>query len=83
MPEELLAPVIVKKVGCIVDYAKIGILTPDLTLDDIMGHLAASNRKQFASGTPLGSPARKGSATEIYDKKNMPKLEKFSGLDED
>jgi hypothetical protein len=35
--EELLAPVIVKKVGGIIDYAKIGILTADLTLDDIMG----------------------------------------------
>jgi hypothetical protein len=33
---------------------------------------------------PSGSPARKGSAAaEIYDKKNMPKLEKFSGFDED
>ena len=46
MPEELLvAPVIVKKVGCIVDYACIGILTPagDLTLDDILSQLAASS----------------------------------------
>jgi hypothetical protein len=81
MPEELLAPVVVKKVGCIVDYARIGILTPDLTLDVIMSQLDASKQKTSPAGSLVGSPLRKGS--ELYDKKNMPKLSKFSGLDED
>jgi hypothetical protein len=87
MPEELLAPVIIKKVSCIVDYAKHGNLTAELTLDDIIGHLNHWDRKlQSVSGSsPVSSPTRKGSSgsDSKYDKKNLPKLEKFSGLAED
>jgi hypothetical protein len=87
MPEELLAPVIIKKVSCVVDYAKHGNLTADLTLDDIIGHLHQWDRKhQSASGSvSVSSPTRKGSSgsDSKYDKKNLPKLEKFSGLAED
>lgn len=85
MPEELPAHVIVKKVGCIVDCVHTGIIMLNLTLDIIMSCLDA--KKQRASsisstGSIVGSPSRKGS--ETYDKKNMPKLSKFSaGLDED
>lgn len=49
MPEELLAPVIVKKIGCIVDYAQCGVLTADLTLDDIMGQVKKWNRMMSVS----------------------------------
>lgn len=57
----------------------------NLTLDIIMSCLDA--KKQRASsisstGNIVGSNSREGS--ETYDKKNMPKLSKFSaGLDED
>ena len=88
IPDELLAPVIVKKVCCIVDYAKYGHLTANLTLDDIMGHLNQWDRKPIAgSGSAsVSSPTRKGSSgsdSSKYDKKNLPKLEKFSSLPED
>ena len=82
MPAEILTPVIVKKIGCVVDYAKIGTLTADLTLDDVVGHLTASERKVSNPGsTPLNSPSR--SKVQIYDTKGIPTIEKFSGLDED
>jgi hypothetical protein len=38
IPPELTAPVIVKKLGYVVDYAHIGILTPSL-LDDERHHI--------------------------------------------
>ena len=84
-PEELLAPVIVKKVGCVIDYSPLGILTPELTLDEVMRQLAADRKRANSSGSATGSPARKNSSSSdhTYDKKNMPKLGKFSGLDED
>lgn len=85
LPDEILAPVIIKKVGCVVDYAKIGVLATDLHLDDIMSHLTEVNRKLPSSRVAfsVGSPPRKNSSNDLYDKKNLPKLTKFSGLDED
>jgi hypothetical protein len=86
IPEELLAPVIIKKVCCIVEFAKCGILTPGMTMDDVVGHLNQWNRKQPAGSDAVSSPLRKGSGgsdSSKYDKKNLPKLEKFSGLAED
>ncbi len=36
IPPKLTALVIIKKLGCIVDYAYIGTLTPTLTMNDIV-----------------------------------------------
>ena len=61
-PEELLAPVIVvKKVGCVIDYSPIGTLTPELTLDEVMRQLAADRKRVSSSGSVTSSPARKNS----------------------
>ena len=81
MPEELLTPVIIKKLGCLVDYAHIGTLTPGLTMDDVVGHLSTYTQKFSAQNA--GSPSRRGPAVQVYDKKSLPTLDKFSGLDED
>ena len=86
-PNELLASVIVKKVGCVIDYSPLGTLTLELTLDEVMRQLAADKRRATSSGSAANSPARKSSSSSssdsLYDKKNMPKLGKFNGLDED
>jgi hypothetical protein len=68
MPAEMLTPVIIKKISCVIDYSKHGVLTTGLTLDEVP------------------SPTRKGSfgaSDAKYDKKNLPTLEKFSGLAEE
>jgi hypothetical protein len=71
-PEELLAPVIVKKVGCVIDYSPICILTPELTLDEVMRQLAADKKRASSSGSVTNSPARKNSSNvETYDKKKQ------------
>ena len=63
-PKELLSPVIIKKVGCVVDYAHYGELTAELTLDDIMmSNLDTFKRKaSFPGGaggsSVTGSPSR-------------------------
>ena len=70
--------------GCVVDYSPISILAPELTLDAVMSQLAADNKLTSSSSSATSSPARKNASTvEINDKKNMPKLGMFSGLDED
>jgi hypothetical protein len=81
MPEELLTPVIIKKLGCLVDYAHIGTLTPGLTMDDVVGHLSKYTQKFSAQNA--GSPSRRGPAVQVYDKKSLSTLDEFSGLDED
>ena len=84
--KELLSPVIIKKIGCVVDFAHHGDLSAGMTLDDIMSHLTAFRRKasysSAAGHTPVNSPSRK-KEVHIYDIKGIPTLEKFSGLDED
>ena len=84
-PNNLLAPVIIKKVGCVVDYSPLGTLTPNLTLDEVMRQLAADKKRAISSGSAANSPSRKSSSSpdSVYDKKNMSKLGKFTGLDED
>jgi hypothetical protein len=88
MPKEILAPVIIKKVCCIVDYAKHGHLTPGMSMDDVLSCLHHGMGKPSASpgSGSVSSPTRKssgGNDPSKYDKKNLPKLEKFSGLAED
>lgn len=81
MPEELLTPVIVKKIGCLVDYAQVGTLRPGMTMDDVVGLLPTLSTKLYSGG--IGSPSRRGTTVQVYDKKSLPTLDKFSGLDED
>ena len=79
VPSELNAPVIVKKLGYIIDYAQFGTLTPDSTMNDIVARVTAAKRRSYT--TPTNSPTRR--AVQVFDKKAVPTLEKFSGLDED
>jgi hypothetical protein len=80
VPPELTAPVIVKKLGYIVDYAHIGILTPTLTMNEIVSSVTASKRRVSSEGS-AASPTRR--AVQVFDKKAVPTLDKFSGHDED
>jgi hypothetical protein len=50
-------------------------------MDDVVGHLSTYTQKFSAQN--VGSPSRRGPAVQVYDKKSLPTLEKFSGLDED
>ena len=79
IPAELTAPVIVKKLGYIVDFARIGVLTRDTTMNDIVKKVTASQQKTITS-TP-SSPSRR--SVQVFDKKAVPTLDKFSGHDED
>jgi hypothetical protein len=83
--KEFLSPVIIKKIGCIVEFAQYGDFSVETTLDDIMSRLAASKRRAsfYPSGnSSVDSPSRKKSVS-VYDITGIPTLEKFSGLDED
>ena len=79
IPAELTAPVIVKKLGYIVDFARIGVLTRETTMNDIVKKVTASQQKTITS-TP-SSPSRR--SVQVFDKKAVPTLDKFSGHDED
>ena len=85
IPVEVTAPVIVKKLGLIVDYSRVGCLSDDLTMQDIVKILHTHSLKPaFTSGctsTPT-SPARR-SVQFLYNKKSVPTLDKFTGVDED
>ncbi|KAI2495820.1 hypothetical protein MHU86_18706 [Fragilaria crotonensis] len=50
IPPELTAPVIVKKLGYIVDYAPIGTLTPTLTMNEIVAAVTAFKRRVSSGG---------------------------------
>ena len=80
IPPELTAPVIVKKLGYIVDYAPIGTLTPTLTMNEIVASVTAFKRR-VSSGGSASSPTRR--EVQVFDKKAVPTLDKFSGHDED
>ena len=80
IPKELTAPVIVKKLGYIVDFAQFGTLTPDSTMHDIVTRVTASKQRSYYP-TPVNSPTRR--AIQVFDKKAVPTLEKFSGRDGD
>ena len=77
-PEFLSAPVIVKKLGYVVDYAQFGTLTPATTMDDIVSTVKMNQR---APTTVPSSPARR--TVPVFDKKAVPTLDKFTGRDED
>ena len=81
VPKELSAPVIVKKLGYVVDYARFGTLTPATTMNDIVSAVMSSKQRATASNVP-SSPARRG-VQEVFDKKAVPTLDKFTGRDED
>ncbi len=77
VPSELSAPVIVRKLGYVVDYAQFGTLTPAMTMDDIVSLV------KHRGNLPIipGSAARK--TVQVFDKNTVPTLDKFSGRDED
>ena len=77
VPSELSAPVIVRKLGYVVDYAQFDTLTPAMTTDDIVSLV------KHRGTLPIipGSPARK--TVQVFDKNTVPTLDKFSGRDED
>jgi hypothetical protein len=80
----LLSPVIIKKIGCVVDFTHHGKLTAELTLDAIMSHLTDFNRKtSHSGGLSVSLPSGPKKDVHIYDAKGIPTIEKFSGLDED
>ena len=82
IPAEVTAPVIVKKLGVIVDYSRVGCLCENITMQEIVQDLHARSLKPaFTPSTPT-SPARR-SVQFLYDKKSVPTLDKFSGVDED
>lgn len=77
IPPELSAPVIVRKLGYVIDYAQLGTLTSATTMDDIVSAV----KQHSAPRTANGSPARK--TVQVFDKNTVPTLDKFSGRDED
>lgn len=77
VPPELSAPVIVHKLGYVVDFAQFGTLTESMTMDDIVSAV----KKRSSSSGGSSSPARK--SVQVFDKNAVPTLDKFSGRDED
>jgi hypothetical protein len=63
IPSELTAPVIVKKLGYIIDYAQIGTLTPASTMNDIVSLVTASKQRPYP--TAASSPSRR--AVLVFD----------------
>jgi hypothetical protein len=80
LPGALSTPRTIKTLGYIVDYSEIGTLTVDLSIGDIISAVKALRRGHSTSAS-VGSPIRKG--VQILEKKTVPNLAKFSGLDED
>ncbi|KAI2508499.1 hypothetical protein MHU86_5898 [Fragilaria crotonensis] len=78
---ELTAPVVAKKLGYIVDYARIGKLTPTLTMNEIVISVNTAHRQKMSPTSLPNSPSHR--MVQIFDKKAVPTLEKFSGSDED
>ena len=74
------APVIVKKLGYVVDYAQFGTLTSATTMNDIVSAVKSSKQRATPSTLP-SSPTRR--SVQVFDKKAVPTLDKFSGRDED
>jgi hypothetical protein len=74
---------VVKRLGYIVDYARVGILSVQTTMHCIVvqGLHTYNNRAIGVPGSSSASPARR--SVQIYDKKSVPTLAKFTGFDED
>lgn len=81
LPEELTAPVIVKKLGYIVDYARVGTLTPQTSMSDIVKSVNKAAARANTTLLQPTSPSRQ--SAPVFDKKAVPTLDKFSGQDED
>ncbi len=78
---EATAPVIVKKLGYVVDFARIGVLTNDTTMNDIVKSVSSSYHRATTGGHPHSPPSR--NSVQVYDKKAVPTIEKFNGHDKD
>jgi hypothetical protein len=81
VPPELTAPVLIKKLGYMVDYAQFGTLSPTLTMNDIVSAVTTFKQRGSTGSGAASSPTRR--AVQAYDKKAVPTLDKFSGHDED
>jgi hypothetical protein len=78
---EATAPVIVKKLGYVVDFARIGVLANDTTMNDIFKSVSSSHRRATTGGHPHSPPSR--NSIQVFDKKAVPTIEKFNGHDKD
>ena len=80
LPEEITSPVIVKRLGYIVDFARVGVLTDQTTMNDVVRGVTMINHPAQARSVP-NSPNHH--LVQVFDKKAVPTLEKFNGHDED
>ena len=81
IPEEMRSPVIVKKLGYIIDYAQYGRVADDTTMNDIVKRVKQASGVSSAPASNPGSPSRR--SVQVFDKKAVPTLDKVSGHDED
>jgi hypothetical protein len=81
LPAEATSPVVVKKLGYVVDFARIGDLTEHTLMHDIVRVVSQPVRRAFSGGTIPDSPNRR--SVQLFDKKAVPTLGKFNGHDED
>jgi hypothetical protein len=79
-PPEIKSKVIIKKLGYIIEFAHFGMLTPELTMTDVISAVDG-NRGTGTTKKAPGSPSRK--SVTVFDKNSVPELNKFSGNDED
>ena len=82
VPDVMTEPVVCEKLKYVVDYARVGKLTPGITMDDIVDYVTdAATRSSTKKAPRNDSPPSR--TVQVIDKKAVPTLEKFSGLDED
>lgn len=85
IPFDVTAPVVLKKLGLIVDYSRVGCLFDDLTMQEIVKNLHTHSLKpSFTPGCTSNPtlPARR-SVQFLYNKQWVPTIDKFTGVDED
>ena len=70
-----------KKLGYIVDFARIGQLTAETTMNDVVKSVVDSVNSPKTTHTSPPSPSRH--AVQVFDKKAVSNIDKFSGNDED
>lgn len=75
--QTLSKPIVLKRIGWIVQFARHGTLTSTTTIKDVIHEITVASSATTNPGTMTTSPS------SVVDKKNIPKLESFSGLDED
>ena len=82
IPAALTAPAMVKRLGFIVEYAQIGILTKGITMTEIIRRVITVAKIELVEpAETVDSPSRR--VVQVFDKKAVPSIEKFTGLDED